>query len=493
MVLSLLTGCRRKEPAVDPNAFIFNPVDTSFVSTQLIVPGGKFKLAMLYMEGDSERVEWKNMLAPAKGKHDFMAFLPINGSPTHGILWVNHETTVPHDQIGDGGGASVMEVYRDTLGGWKLIGFPYAIDFSSVGGTLANCLGTTTPWGTILTSEEIEPASARTLHGRDSLAQLMVRDTANIGGRPRWMNYGWMVEVDPIKREVLGKRHAMGRFMHEGAFAMPDERTFYLLDDEAPGAFFKFVADTARNLNSGQLYAYRHVADTLGSHWLRLPRGRDSLLYARRHAFQGGATMFIRLEDIDQLEDGSFILTETGKDSADFSTGLALGGKVAPHLERLHVGNRRYNDRHGRLLRFDPKTDEFTVLLEGGQALEDKSIVLSNPDNIAIDRKRGLLVIQEDLNGSSDGRIPAGTGIASKAKPGERQVVNEIYFIPLSNAKLRLDDLRRFAVLPVGFESTGAVFTPDGGSLFINLQVGDDPGVPPFDRSMTVVVSGFGE
>lgn len=498
LVLCLFAACGSNGQVVDPNAFIFNPVDTSFVSNTLKIPSGKFKYTIIYKEGEDERVEWKNTMAPAKGKQDFMAFIPIKGSATHGILWVNHESTTPHDQIGDGGGASIMEVYRDSLGGWTKVGFSYAINFEAVGGTLHNCLGVLTPWGTILTSEEIEPANNRVLHPQivDPLHPLMVRDTSEVMGWRRWMNYGWMVEVDPLKREVLGKRYAMGRFMHEGNFAMPDEKTFYMLDDEGPGAFFKFVADTVRNLRSGQLYAYRHVPDTLGSFWVKLPRGRDSLLHARRYAFQGGATIFNRLEDIEQLPDGSFVISETGQDSMDLNVAILQGGKVAPHLERLHIGNKRYEDKHGRLLHYNPKTEKFVVFLEGGQALEDKSIVLSNPDNLAIDHKRGLLVIQEDLNGTDAGRIPTGSGVRVSAEPGKPahyKAANEIYFLDLKHLQPKLDDLHRFAVIPAGFESTGAIFSPDYGSLFINLQQADKGGLAPFDRSMTVVVTGFGE
>lgn len=476
----LLAGCGKEEDDASPNAFIFNPVDTTFVSTTLVIPSGRYRCDTLYIEGEDERVDWKNVLAPAKGKQDFLAFIPIGGSGSHGILWVNHETTSPHDQIGDGGGASVMEVFCDSVMGWRKVGFPYAVNFEPVGGTIANCLGTLTPWGTVLTSEELEPSSDAELH--DPQAGVMLRDT----GWGRWSNYGWMVEVDPVERKVLGKRHAMGRFMHEGVYAMPDHMTFYLLDDEGPGAFFKFVADTAKNLRSGQLFAYRHERDSLGRHWMPLPRGRDSLVYARRHAFQRGATIFNRMEDIELLPDGSFLISETGKDSADFAPAIALGGKVPPHLGYLHVGSQVYHDKYGRLLRFDPRTDEISVYLEAGQALEDKSIMLSNPDNLALDSKRGLLVIQEDINGTDAGRMPQRTGIRSKANPSEVLVVNEIYFLDIRQPKPSLDDLHRFAVAPAGYETTGAVFSPDGDALFISLQADEPPA-----RSLTVVVTGF--
>jgi secreted PhoX family phosphatase len=504
LLLSAWVACGKHEAAVDPNEFIFNPVDTTFVSSTLVIPSGKYKSAVLYKEGTDERVEWKNVMAPAKGKHDFIAYIPIKGSPTHGILWINHASGAPHDQIGDGGGASVMEIFRDTIQGWSIVGFPYAINFESVGGTLRNGLGVLTPWGTILTCESMEPANNRVLHPLtgDADRALMLRDTSDFEGWRRYQNFGWMVEVDPLKREVLGKRYAMGRMAHGGNYMMPDQRTVYMLDSDGPGALFKFVADTARNLGSGRLFAYRHDADTLGNHWISLPRGRDSLQHARRFAFQGGATIFNGLSDIDLLDDGSFLISEKGKDSANFAMASAIGGKVAPHLERLHIGNKMYVDKHGRILRYDPKTEKITVFLECGHALEDKSIVLSNPDNIAVDKTRGLLVVQEHLTGTSDGRIPRGTGVLQQAMAGAPRsgnkgttykVVNEIYFLDLKKPNPQLDDLHRFAVLPVGYAATGVVFSPDFKSLFMNLQVSNEGAPAPLDKSMTVVISGFGD
>jgi secreted PhoX family phosphatase len=293
--------------------------------------------------------------------------------------------------------------------------------------------------------------------------------------------------VDPFTRKTLGKRWSMGRFLHEGAWAMPDSKTVYMCDDEGPGALFKFVADTAAKLSNGRLYAWRMDADSLGSHWISLPRSRDSLIFARRYAFQRGATAFLRLEDMELLPDGTFLITETGKDSADLTAAMALGAKVMPHLEKYHVGNKVYDDRHGRILRYDPKTEKVTVFLEGGKALEDRSIVLSNPDNLAYDSKRNMLVIHEDLNGTSSGRVPQ----SDKARE-----VNEIYFLDLKRPEIRLDDLKRFAVIPLGCESTGSYWSPDFSSLFFNIQNEGDkgnPAKPPYDKSRTVVVTGFPE
>jgi uncharacterized protein len=477
LTLSLLS-CRPQAP-VNGSTASFNPVDTAFSNKTLVIPGGNFKVAVLFSMGDPVRVDWLDTLAAAKGAHDFLAFLPINGAVDHGILWVNHEEKKPHDLLGDGGGASVLEVFRDSLGNWKLIGTPHGVDFGPVGGTLANCLGAPTPWGTILTSEEAEPGYNDLCPTPDDCD---VRDSTSAGGWARWKNYGWMVEVDPYSRKAIGKRYAMGRMMHEGAHCMPDNRTVYLMDDAAPGPFYKFVADRPKDLSEGTLYAFKESPDGKTGSWLELPRGRDSLLYTRDLACKKGATLYIRMEDIEILPDGTFIISETGLDSTDMSRYISLGGVPSKHLEKYHVGNQVYDDKYGRLLRYDPKTNAITVMLEGGGGKEDGSIHLSNPDNLVIDNKRNQLVIHEDIVGKSGGRVPKGD---------QGQLINEIYFLDLNIKTPKLDDLQRFAVIPAGAESTGPIWNPDYTAFFFNIQHPSADNPAPYNKPCTVVVTGW--
>lgn len=479
--VGLLSGCGSQKPQ-QSHALVFNPVDTAFANRTLIIPGGNFTYKILFEEGESIRADWADTVAAAKGSHDFSAFLPIHGANDHGILWVNHEEAKIHPLLGDGGGATVIELFRDTVIGWKSVGMPHAIDFGPVGGTMANCLGAVTPWGTILTSEEIEPWGMKQLC--DGPDNCRVRDTANVNGWARWKNYGWMVEVDPYSRKALGKRYAMGRFMHEGAYCMADNRTVYLMDDIGPGAFFKFVADRPKDLSEGTLYAYKQSEDGLAGSWLELPRGRDSLLTAREHAFRRGATIFIRMEDIELHPDGTFFISETGKDSVSFTDALALGGKPAKHLEKKHVGNDIYDDKYGRILKFDPATNAISVFLEAGSGKDDRSIHLSNPDNLAIDTKRNMLSIHEDLVGRNAGRLPGWN---------QSLMINEVYFLDLDIKSPTLDDLQRFAVIPSGAESTGPVWNPDFSAYFFNIQHPNADNPAPFNKACTVVVTGWAD
>ena len=483
--LALLTAaCGQQEGTTEADA-LFSVVDTNFHTTELIIPKGGYEYKVLFQAGDPVLAP-NGSLAPAKGRHDYLAFLPIKGNPAHGLLWCNHEALEANAVLGDGGGATVLEVFRDSVEGWKVIGNPQAVDFSPVGGTIANCLGAVTPWGTVMTSEEFEPM--RNLDFFKNPEKPMLTDTSAVllpdsGGRtiPRWMNSGWMVEADPHEGKALRKLYAMGRMMHEGNYCMPDRKTVYLMDDNGPAAFFKFISDKAGDYSAGQLYAFQLGDSGRSNAWLPLPRSIDSLAFARDMAFKRGASIFIRFEDIEMDSRGLFYITETGKDSVSLARAIALGGRMAPWLEGYHVGEGQYDDPNGRILTFNPKTNELKVFLEGGQAEKDKSIHFSNPDNMALDPDRNLLIIHEDINGEDKGRLPENA----------THWINEIYVLDLGVASPSLDDLKRLAIGPHGAETTGGVWNSDHSALFFNIQHPSEDNPEPFNRASTIVLSGW--
>lgn len=472
------TGCKNQEQAPpQEEQFALVEVDTNF-NTQNLLLAEPLKYKVLFNGGDLVKMPGKDTMVTQKDKNDFMAYLPIDGSSTHGWLWTNHEEIVNDDNLLDGGGATLLEIERKDGGEWSVIGTPYAVDFGPVHGTYNNCLGGVTPWGNVITSEEYEPWSNKEIH-REGKG---VRDTSDLEGYPRYMSYGWMVEVDVKQKKALRKLYAMGRFSHEGALCMPDGKTVYLMDDEAPGIFFKFVADKANDYAEGQLYAYQQSEDLQSGTWLEMPRSRDSLNYARDMALKRGATVFIRLEDIEQAGDGRFILTETGRDKADLSRAVALGGKIAKHNLPFVDENHVLRDYHGRILVFDAQTNKVSTLLAGGKAAKASYKVMSNPDNLSINLKRNLLVIHEDNNESDQDRVPP---------HAQGYFTNEIYALDLGIANPTLDDLVRVAVIPKNAESTGPCWTPDFSSWFFNVQHPDPSNPKPFERSATVSVIGW--
>ena len=77
-----------------------------------------------------------------------------------------------------------------------------------------------------------------------------------LGFYPNPYDYGYIVELEnaTTSEPDLTKHLAMGRFSHENAEVMPDEKTVYLTDDGYDTVLFKFVADDAGDLSAGTLY-----------------------------------------------------------------------------------------------------------------------------------------------------------------------------------------------------------------------------------------------
>ena len=166
-------------------------------------------------------------------------------------------------------------------------------------GSMANCSGGTTPWGTALSCEEnydgygitfrnstqdftygwdsVDPARPRTEQQDGSYvpaapAEYFPRTGAAFESR----KYGWVCEHDPYDAASKGSKHtALGRFRHENtAFRVVRGRKFvlYMGDDQSNQAIYKFVssrafdpagsrADHLKILTEGTLYVARFAPE----------------------------------------------------------------------------------------------------------------------------------------------------------------------------------------------------------------------------------------
>lgn len=443
---------------------------------ELILPKG-FSYTVLF-QGDKDsvlRADGNKFIS--KKSNDMLAYIPIENSSTHGYLYVSHETFRTNPDLGDGGGGSIMEIKKEN-DNWNVIGDVRHIDFSAVGETVRNCGGTVTPHGTILTCEELEPMNNEELHYNGKAFS----DTSDLkNGIKAWQNQGWMVEVDPVSGKAIHKIYAMGRYMHEDAHCMPDGKTVYLSDDNDPAVFFKFIADEPGNYTQGKLYAYQQLEENTGD-WIALPMDTNSLIHARKVAIENGATLFMRHEWMDVIN-GKLYIAETGKDLFDWSDYLAYT-TPATHFTLNNEGIGK--DPYGRILVFDPELNSMNVFLEGGTALKDSTKNFSNPDCIVKleHNNTTYLVMSEDLVGTTQNRI-------SKEAIEAGEIYCEIYFLDMAKENPKVDDLMRFAVAPNGAETTGDCFTPDGKTMFLNIQHPNKNNKDPFNKSTTIAIEGF--
>ncbi|MCI0686173.1 MAG: PhoX family phosphatase [Sporichthyaceae bacterium] len=179
-------------------------------------------------------------------------------------------TWTPYKLTGPAAGSSLLRTGADPTG-------------TVVLGSLNNCSGGTTPWGTVLSGEEnfnqyFVGGNSATGAAKTALARYGF-DTTNAipSGSRRWdradsrfdiavepnepNRFGWVIELDPFDPDSTPrKRTALGRFKHEAATVTltGDRRPVaYLGDDERFDYIYKFVSNRRMDRGDGAA-AHRH-------------------------------------------------------------------------------------------------------------------------------------------------------------------------------------------------------------------------------------------
>jgi len=466
----LLTACQTK-PGDSSGQPPIAGITPSMKDDLLLSPGLKYDVLISWGEVINTQGE-------SFGTHnDFTTFVPRPGTDgTEGVLWVNHESVTPslfHKEYNPQKRTKALaEAERRAVGGsllhvkkmngkWALqknskwnrrISGETPIPFSegqkimgsaTAIGTLANCSGGQTPWGTVLTSEE----NYHHFYGEASFynGQRNYKPSESFAWQDHFPlppeHYGWVVEVNPWTGKAT-KQVALGRAGHEGStpvLTKAGKAVVYMGEDREGGFLFKFVSE-AGDLKKGKLYA----ADTKKGRWILLDRNKnkklqatfktqlDVLTYSRYAAEAAGATPLDRPEDIE----------------------------VDPKTNNILVSltnNSKTNNPHGGLLKiseeedFDSEKFEAKLWLKGG-----KENGFSCPDNLAFD-KRGNLWMTVDIS-----EKVMGTG------PYKSFGNNGLFYVPMSGEFA--GQAIQVASAPVDAELTGPWFAPDGKTLFLSVQ-----------------------
>lgn len=401
-------------------------------------------------------------------------------------------------------------------------------------GTLNNCSMGVTPWGTYLICEENwhnyfvnrdkADFSQRMSHRRNGISNDLnsekyfwesvdPRFNATPDASQAFKGYvnepnrfGWVVEFDPFDPlSVPVKRTALGRYSRECAtlsVADNGEMAIYSGDDTRGEYIYKFVPqgrfdkeNPQKNrdlLDRGILYVARFNADGTGN-WLPLVQGHSGL--TARNGFATQADILVNARA------AADILGATPMDRPEWVA-------IDPHSRDLYVtltnnierglsadqpvdaANPRQQNLHGQIIRWreknaSPTASEFTweiFLLAGKSAKTEQAShitgningdIFSCPDGLWFDRD-GRLWIETDFDDEKSVYADMGTNQLLCADPHTRQV-------------------KRFLVGPRGCEISGLTGTPDGKSLWLNIQ---HPGIsyPACDgktrpRSTTVLVT----
>jgi hypothetical protein len=505
--------------------------------------------------------------------NDYLAFFPLQADGQRGVLCVNHEYTNPEVMFPGLGrpdrdefvgmtaervavemaahGVTIIEIARQNGQWMPLLSSPrnrrisattsMSIDGPAAGhprmmtsrdptgrsvfGTLNNCAGGQTPWGTYLTAEEnfhgyfwTEQRDAAGKRRNKGLGGVHQKSYDRYGIPGNWYNwgrhdkrfdvdnepneahrFGWIVEIDPMDPNSTPVKHtALGRFSHEGAELLlnKDGRIVVYSGDDAQFEFvYRFVSrdvyrpdDRAHNmrlLSDGVLSVARFDADGTVT-WLPLIHGEgpltaangfqsqaDVLIDARLAASLLGATPMDRPEDVQPGPSGSvYVLMTNNSRRRPEQTNAAN-----PRPENLfgHIIEMRTPNGDHAAARYnweilikcgDPRVASVGALYN--PATSDNGW-FGSPDNASIDAE-GRLWIATD-QGSSWKHTGRADGLYAVETEGARRATSQLFFRG-----------------PVGAELCGPCFTPDGETLFLAVQHPGTDGVKdwgPFGRMST--------
>lgn len=278
----------------------------------------------------------------------------------------------------------------------------------SLAGTIRNCAGGITPWGSWLTCEE--PGSR---------------------GMNQAPNHGYVFEVPAAATGMVDPvpLKAMGRFNHEAACVDPATGFVYMTEDRDDGLLYRFIPAVKGQLARGgklQALALEGIADSTNSKAVAVERGQlltgrwvdldipeapgDDL---RLRGAAGGATIFARGEGIWMGKDELYFCCTSGG-----AAGLGQIFRLAPARGAMPDRLELYFESES--------TDQFNY-----------------GDNLCIAPNGHLIVCEDQYTEVVDNHL---RGIDRLGRP-------------YAFAKLRLQT-----------EFAGACFSPDGNVLFVNAM-----------------------
>lgn len=302
-------------------------------------------------------------------------------------------------------------------------------EFYSLMGTLQNCAGGVTPWGSWLSCEE----------------------NVTKAGDNSQVDHGWIFEI-PATLEKLKKPTPlkdMGRFKHEAAAIDPRTGIVYLTEDRPNSLFYRFIPNEYGQLHKGgklQALAIMGQEDPLDTRnwqaktfkpqswrdvrWIDLTDIDSPNDDLRIRGYNDGAAIFARGEGVHWGDNELYFCCTSG--------GEKNLGQVMRYQPSTFEGKLEENDAPGKLQLFFESDDANTM---------------NYGDNIVVTPFDHLLICEDQYTDIVNNYI---RGLTPDGRPYP------------------------FAKLVVQTEPAGCCFSPDGKTMFVNV----------YQPTMTLAVTG---
>jgi secreted PhoX family phosphatase len=297
----------------------------------------------------------------------------------------------------------------------------------SLSGTLLNCAGGTTPWGSWLSCEEV------VLDAGDEVP--LSKDDTHVMKH----SHGFIFEVPA---EGLGSPEplvGMGQMRHEAAAVDPTSGIVYLTEDQQPAGFYRYVPNVPGQLAKG------------GRLEMLAATGVPDLRTGRRI----GETFAVRWVPIEYPERGR---RPEGDGLGLVMQGVANGASVFSRLEGIVFGDDRVyftatdggDARCGQVWAYHPGAGRLELVFES-----PAPDILDYPDNITLSPRGGLVICEDS-----------------------KQPVQRLYGMDRSGGlfefcrnNVRLEGQKGFSGDFRNREWAGACFSADGRWLFANIYL----------------------